>query len=226
MSHDFLGTGWSFPTEPQAPHGPAPVAVELAHYEESVRQAIWIILSTARGERVMRPTFGCGIHSLVFALDNPSTAGLVEHEVEQALLYWEPRINVIRVTVISERAGDGPSHPELMHEYQTFSEGESRRRLRSLPHAAREEMRLRALRAGVKAAGPGEASLPPDGVEGAMLRGIAAELPSFERWRAERHPRVAGPVLLITVDYAIKATNSRFNVVYPFYVERGAPLSV
>jgi phage baseplate assembly protein W len=90
MAHDFLGIGWSFPVEAEVPEGAGGLDAEFAHYEESVRQAIWIILSTARGARIMRPTFGCGIHSLVFALENPSTTGLVEHEVEQALLRWEP----------------------------------------------------------------------------------------------------------------------------------------
>ena len=90
MAHDFLGIGWSFPVEAQIPDPKGGMDAEMAHYEESVRQAIWIILSTARGARIMRPTFGCGIHSLVFALENPSTTGLVEHEVEQALLRWEP----------------------------------------------------------------------------------------------------------------------------------------
>src|SRR5438270_8496864 len=107
MPHDYLGVGWSFPVAPRtADAAGAPLSVEAAHYEESVRQSIWIVLSTARGERVMRPDFGCGIHNLMFALDNASTIGLVQHEIEEALLFWEPRINVIAVNVATERGGE------------------------------------------------------------------------------------------------------------------------
>ena len=71
----------------------------MAVYEEDVQQSIRIILETAKGERVMRPDFGCGIHDLVF--DAVSTAMLqrVRREVEDALRRFEPRIDVLRVTL-------------------------------------------------------------------------------------------------------------------------------
>ncbi|MGH8610010.1 MAG: GPW/gp25 family protein, partial [Gammaproteobacteria bacterium] len=103
----------------------------------SVRQAIWIILATAKGERVMRPDFGCGISELVFAVNDAGTRGLVEYEVQEALRDWEPRIDVLEVKARS--AG------------------------------AQEEK------------------------------------------------------LLISIDYRVRATDSRFNMVYPFYLERGGP---
>ncbi len=64
-----------------------------------------MILSTARGERVMRPDFGCGIHDLVFGLGDAMTASLVADEVRGALLRWEPRIDVTDVQVRPD--GDG-----------------------------------------------------------------------------------------------------------------------
>lgn len=91
MDVDFLGVGWAFPV--RAEEG----RIALARYEESVRQAIWILLGTAKGERVMRPDFGCGIHELVFAPADPSTAGRVASEVRADLLRWEPRIDVLDV---------------------------------------------------------------------------------------------------------------------------------
>jgi phage baseplate assembly protein W len=60
-------------------------------------------LRTAKGERVMRPDFGCGIHDLVFAVGNASTIGRVNDEVRQALLYWEPRIEVLDVKTAIDR---------------------------------------------------------------------------------------------------------------------------
>lgn len=125
----FLGSGWSLPIV--APDG----AIARAEHEESIRQAIWTILATAKGERVMRPDFGCGIHELVFAGHAAATAGAVEAEVRTALVRWEPRIDLVGVEA-------GPS--------------------------------------------PNEAA-----------------------------------TLLIAVRYLVRATNSRFNLVYPFYLERG-----
>ena len=71
----------------------------LSKYEESVSESIWIVLGTAKGERVMRPSFGCGIYDLVFEVNSASTAGLVAQAVRDALLYFEPRIDVLDVQV-------------------------------------------------------------------------------------------------------------------------------
>lgn len=90
----FLGVGWQFYVgmDDQG-------RIASAAYEESIRQAIGIILRTAPGERVMRPDFGCGIHDLVFEVNSASTATRVATQVRQALLRWEPRINVSDVQV-------------------------------------------------------------------------------------------------------------------------------
>jgi phage baseplate assembly protein W len=94
MAAEFLGIGWKFPVAVTAEG-----RIERAYYEDSIRDAIWLILDTAKGERVMRPDFGCGIHDVVFAINNPTTAGLVGSEVRQALMLWEPRIDLWDVEV-------------------------------------------------------------------------------------------------------------------------------
>lgn len=96
----FLGVGVAWPVK-AAGDG----RLLRAAYEESVRQSIWIILSTARGERVMRPDFGCGIHELVFSPNTASLAGRVTASVREALLRFEPRIDVQEVQV--RTSGDG-----------------------------------------------------------------------------------------------------------------------
>ena len=95
----FLGVGWNYPTK-LTDDG----QIDLARYEESIRQAIWIILGTAPGERLMRPGFGCGIHDLVFAPNSPGTASQVAGEVRRALLDWEPRIDLLSVQVEPQAA--------------------------------------------------------------------------------------------------------------------------
>src|SRR5579862_2933092 len=100
MAKAFLGVGWSFPIALNDQG-----AIQIAAYEESVRQAIWIILGTCKGERVMRPDFGCGIYDMVFEVNSASTAGKVAHEVREALLTFEPRIDVRDVNVTAQSDG-------------------------------------------------------------------------------------------------------------------------
>lgn len=145
MGGAFVGVGWGIDRNPEQTGGIAYFDLKVpegtrqiarAEYEVSVRQGIFIVLNTAKGERVMRPDFGCGIHELVFAVNDSTTRGLAEHEVREALTRWEPRIDLQRVKVSA-----------------TGSEGE---------------------------------------------------------------------VLLISIDYRVRATDSRFNLVYPFYLQRGS----
>src|SRR5215813_9746746 len=60
--------------------------------DAAIRQSIYLIIYTVPGERVMRPEFGCEIHSLIFWPANYETAALAERYVREALERWEPRI--------------------------------------------------------------------------------------------------------------------------------------
>jgi phage baseplate assembly protein W len=97
MSRPFLGTGLGFPLGLNA-DGQLQTAAE----EESIRQSILIILGTAKGERLMRPDFGCGVYDLVFEAQTPATAGNIAQAVQEALLTLEPRIDVLDVEVTPE----------------------------------------------------------------------------------------------------------------------------
>jgi len=92
---EFLGRGWAFPVALDRATG----LVELVSYEEDVRQSILIILGTAKGERLMRPDFGCGIHDLVFAALSTQIVAQIETTVHAALRTYEARIDVRAVTV-------------------------------------------------------------------------------------------------------------------------------
>jgi phage baseplate assembly protein W len=134
----FLGQGWNFPVGLDGGQiGLTPDA------EEGIRQSIWTILATSPGERVMRPDFGCGIHDLVFGVNNAATATSVTRAVREALATWEPRIDVLDVYAV--------------------------------------------------AGGRGQSNTAPD--------------PSRP------------DVLVIEINYQVRSTNSRFNLVYPFYLE-------
>jgi phage baseplate assembly protein W len=130
MAKEFLGRGWKFPVKVGTDSH-----IALSEYEQDIKEAIWIILGTSKGERVMRPEFGCGIHDYVFATINTSNLMLIENSVREALTVWEYRIELISVKVLTDSA--------------------------------------------------------------------------------------AGGKLLISIDYKIRTTNNRFNLVYPFYLKEG-----
>ena len=99
---DFLGQGWKYPIRPNALGG-----LDWSAGETSITEAIWIILSTPRRSRIMEPAFGCGIHDYVFAPNNASTRAVIEAEVRDALVRWEARIDVLRVTAVAH--ADSPN---------------------------------------------------------------------------------------------------------------------
>lgn len=97
LEYSFIGSGWAFRNESGiGVNGQGNIA--LMHGEMDVAKSIFIILSTAPGERVMRPEFGCGVHSLVFSVPGPQLFGLIAYNVTRALGRWEPRIDVTEVT--------------------------------------------------------------------------------------------------------------------------------
>ena len=130
MVKDFMGCGWKFPV-----HVNKAGKLEMSAYEKDIEEAILIILKTAKGERVMRPDFGCVIFDFVFASMNTSTTTMMEASVREALILWEPRIDIKNI------------------------------------------------------------NLSPDSDEEGKI--------------------------LITIDYRVKSTNNRFNLVFPFYMREG-----
>jgi phage baseplate assembly protein W len=101
MAVDFLGRGWNFPVGIDREQ-----RILMSTDEENIRQSIWIILATAPGERMMRPDFGCGIHRLVFSVNNAKTRAELVEAVRLALVMWEPRIDVLAVTVETKGQGE------------------------------------------------------------------------------------------------------------------------
>jgi phage baseplate assembly protein W len=104
MKADFLGAGFAFPFS-VTPRG----KLGFARAEQRVEEAIYLILGTRLGERVMQPDFGCGVHDMVFAPNDPGTRTLAVDSVRRALTAWEPRIDVLDVTTQLD-----PARPNLL----------------------------------------------------------------------------------------------------------------
>jgi phage baseplate assembly protein W len=115
-TNDFRGTGWAFPVQVGAG------AIEVVGGDEDVRQSIHLILATAKGERVMRPDFGCGIHDLVFAAVSTQLIARVRREVEDALRTYEARIEVLRVAVATGGLAVGRLDVEIDYRVRTTNQ--------------------------------------------------------------------------------------------------------
>jgi uncharacterized protein len=94
VDKDIVGKGWPFPISAGLNR-----RLALVGGDEKIRQSIWLILSTAPGERQMLPEFGCGIHTLVFEANTAALRGVFQGKVQDALARWEPRIDVLQVRV-------------------------------------------------------------------------------------------------------------------------------
>ena len=103
MAESLIGVGLAFPMRLD-PSG----SIALVTRETKIEQSIRLILATAHGERPMRPDFGSGVHNYVFSSDDAVTAGRLAFEVRAALERWEPRIELVDVSVAPDDAhGDG-----------------------------------------------------------------------------------------------------------------------
>ena len=114
---DFLGIGWAFPVGVDA-RG----RVALSRQEQDIEQAIRMIVMTPRGQRMMRPEFGCHIHELIFAPNNAATAGLAAHYVEEALAMWEPRIEVDEVRASFDPHDDSRLLIEVLYQVKATND--------------------------------------------------------------------------------------------------------
>jgi phage baseplate assembly protein W len=116
---DFLGRGLRFPVSINLNGG-----VSSSQLEENVRQSLFVILGTAQGERVTRPNFGCRIHDLMFAPNNPMTAARAEVYCEEAIYKYEPRVS--KVTCRGRPNPDEPNRLDIRIEYVIAGKNDKR----------------------------------------------------------------------------------------------------
>jgi phage baseplate assembly protein W len=103
LSSEFLGRGWKFPVQVD----PATGRIQMSEYEEDIAEAIRIILGTSKGERVMRPTFGCDMREFVFGTTDDTTLRMLEGSIIEAIRIWEPRVEEVEAKAIPDRADPG-----------------------------------------------------------------------------------------------------------------------
>ena len=118
-NRDFLGKGFRFPVSLNLNGG-----VSTSALEEYVRQSIFIILGTAPGERINRPRFGCRIHDLMFAPNNPLTSARAEVFCEEAIYKYEPRVAKVKCT--AQANPDEPNRLDIRIEYVIAGKNDKR----------------------------------------------------------------------------------------------------
>jgi phage baseplate assembly protein W len=108
-SADLIGTGWKFPIKVNARGG-----LSWSSGADRIRDAIWLVLATAPGERVMRPSFGAGAQTHVFDPNSDVSRVRLAADIRDALARWEPRITVVNIDV---RQGGEPSLVNIAIDY-------------------------------------------------------------------------------------------------------------
>ena len=132
----FLGTGWSFPPEFDG----TSKTVQTVSAEDDIQQSLFILFSTTPGERVMQPSYGCDLRSMVFENITESTVTAIRDMIEKAILFFEARVDLNFIDLDAEKIEQG--------------------------------------------------------------------------------------ILYILVDYTVRATNTRSNIVYPFYIQEGTNIQM
>lgn len=93
MNRSFLGKGWSFP--PRFTRD----GVEMVSDDDDIRESLLVLLTTAPGERTMRPQYGCGMRKHLFGTLDSNQTALLEDTIRQAILFHEPRISVEKIGI-------------------------------------------------------------------------------------------------------------------------------
>jgi len=104
MSEGFSGRGLGFPLRLGPPTPDYHRGLAESAGVAKVVESIHVILGTQYGERLMRPLFGSNLKSLAFAANDAATANLARYYVTEALERWEPRIEVLDVSVANDMA--------------------------------------------------------------------------------------------------------------------------
>jgi phage baseplate assembly protein W len=100
--NSFLGTGWKFPPA----FDPDLASVLMVSDEQDIEESLNILLSTALGERVMQPKYGCDLQPYLFEALNANLIGFLKNRVYYSILFYESRINLISIDVTADSSTD------------------------------------------------------------------------------------------------------------------------
>ena len=103
IDQSFLGSGWGFPPE----FNKTAKDVRIVSEEDDIQESLNILLSTYPGERLMQPTYGCELKTMIFETVNESAITAIKDIIERAILFFEPRITIDDIEINTSHIGDG-----------------------------------------------------------------------------------------------------------------------
>jgi phage baseplate assembly protein W len=83
---------------------------------EDIENSLRILIGTATGERVMQPEFGCNMEELVFASLDATLKTYMKDKVFTAILYHEPRVDLLDVVFHEELNNQGAILIEVVYQ--------------------------------------------------------------------------------------------------------------
>ena len=95
--NEFYGTGWNYP--PQFVKTESTAKTVMVSGQENITQSLRVLLTTNLNERLMRPNYGGGLDLLLFAPIDQRTITKIQNTISDAVLLYEPRVDLVRVQV-------------------------------------------------------------------------------------------------------------------------------
>jgi uncharacterized protein len=103
QQNNFLGKGWSFPPT----FNKQLKTVLMTEKVEDIEKSLQILLTTALGERIMQPRYGCNMNDLVFEVLDTSTKTIIIDRIKTAILFFEPRIEARKIELNTQNELEG-----------------------------------------------------------------------------------------------------------------------
>ena len=106
----FLGTGWNFPPRFDLAFDrgqPSVGRLALVSGDDDIRQSLTVLMTTLRGERLLDPDYGFGAQDLVFDPTDATSLMHFESQIREAVLFFEPRIQLEGVNFDAGAVADG-----------------------------------------------------------------------------------------------------------------------
>ena len=95
MQKEFLGRGMKFP--PQI--NPATGRFVTSSGAESVKESIYLILMTAKTERILHPKFGSRIMNYTFMDTSLTMLNIMSRELTEDIINNEPRVDNVNIEI-------------------------------------------------------------------------------------------------------------------------------
>ena len=118
---DFKSLGWKFPPT----FNKYSKTVETVSDKDSIRESLYVLLTTTRGERLMVLDYGCDINTLAFKRLDLNLTTFIQNNIKTAIIKWEPRIEISNVIVTQLKDGEGIINIKIEYKIKRTNEKDS-----------------------------------------------------------------------------------------------------